>query len=259
MPHKRNAVEIDGEAAVDVKMHLRSPVPPGIGYTPEEVFERRRVNSEIGRIKSGDLAAAILRYEWSRDENGKLICPAKCCHRQFGDFEENILHISQKSWKSQSCMLYPRNAKFNWRSHRGLNLHVATHLPPTVRCPVEGCTYVTTHSRNLKIHEKVHNGFYQDEANLKHTCEHCEMKFVVKSDLRKHEETHNSDRKTLTCACGSKFARDSNLRTHQRDSCKLRTTDAQHKCPECFQSFRTYDALGDHRLKAHAQRNQAMG
>jgi hypothetical protein len=259
MPRKRNAVEIDGESALDVTTQSATATLPVIGYTPEAKSERRRLNTEIGQIRAGNLSSPMLRYEWQRDETGKLLCQASCCNRRFIDYATAVLHLSRPSFATRSCILCPEGSKFNWKSHRDFDLHIWSHLPPTFRCPEKGCSYITTHARYLKGHERVHNGYYQDENNLKHQCEQCDKKFALKADLKRHEETQESDRKTLTCKCGSAFFRPGDLRTHQRDSCKLRAVDAHHRCPECSLGFRSFDALSDHRLKAHAQRGQVLG
>lgn len=105
-----------------------------------------------------------------------------------------------------------------------------------------------------------------------HKCSQCSKRFVFRTELLKHQQTHISS--TLTpkcCECGQVFKDAKQLALHRQKNCKMRTYKCikcgagfkslsswythqrvhkvvcMHKCPECGKVFRSLTGLVSHR------------
>jgi KRAB domain-containing zinc finger protein len=88
--------------------------------------------------------------------------------------------------------------------------------------------------------------FYCRSRPKTHPCLKCGASFTTSSTLRKHERTHNDDRRYACDICGKRFIQKTHLDTH-----RLRHTgDRPFACDQCDKKFVTSSNLTEH-LKSH--------
>ena len=88
------------------------------------------------------------------------------------------------------------------------------------------------------------NELEMDEESAKFACDKCDMKFLYRSDLRKHEIAQHYGAEHKCALCGRKFSRKDNLAVHTRAAHEQGV--AMFECEICQDSFSRKSSLDRH-------------
>ena len=103
-------------------------------------------------------------------------------------------------------------------------------------CPNEGCSYKTPVKINLDVHIKHHHS----EHLHRDQCDLCGKKFLNKTLLKLHKETHSKVKQHICEKCGKGFTHEVGLRAHWATvpNCDLmNSTSKEWKCDQCEDKF----------------------
>ncbi|KAJ1368807.1 hypothetical protein KIN20_030138 [Parelaphostrongylus tenuis] len=142
----------------------------------------------------------IVRPPMNCEECGKRFATIFKLRKHF-----SIRHIEEPRYSCGQC-----GQKFV--NQKGLNRHDRlVHQRILHMCPYEGCDRPGYKCpKALKFHiRSVHTKVRP------HVCETCGKAFITPTRLKKHTQTHSSERK-FNCICGAKFRRTFNLKKHQQ-------------------------------------------
>ncbi|GMH52443.1 hypothetical protein TrST_g5611 [Triparma strigata] len=135
------------------------------------------------------------------------------------------------------------------------NIYVTSSVPAKTaaavvefhHCTFEGCDKKFTLKSNMRRHMQTHSGIKP------FSCTVCSRKFFRKADLQTHHRTHTGEKPLGCTMCPRRFARISDLRSHER----THTGERAHVCDVegCNRSFTRKFDLSKHKSK-HNKANE---
>jgi len=194
------------------------------------------------------------------------VCPESLCGATFAEFENLVTHLTKRSRSAGYCVLCTPYAACN-----PVINHIRSHLPPTVRCPEEGCDYIATAINLVQKHLRSHRGEHRSYSPVwecpSDPCVQTRVRFLKKSELQQHHsDVHGTPlpEERVECECGKSFTAKKGLKKHQEEYCKVSRTAAdtlkQHACPEpdCPRLFYSYDSMRDHYRSVHQFQKECL-
>ena len=148
-------------------------------------------------------------------------------HIYLGTLEDEILEC--KTCQKRFCL------------KRDLRKHVVIHnITEKFECNI--CNKQYKCKRNLGEHMAMHG-----EPRFKCTVEDCDRMFQTKKTLRRHIESHNTERNFKCDICDKSFRSNQVLKCHKGIHAK------SHKCEHCGKLYATVTLLRSHQINIHGR------
>lgn len=160
-------------------------------------------------------------------------------------FSSRLALVEHQAWH-ESRMLYscPTCGR-QFRQNTGLWRHLRTHKPdaPKQRYPCPQCGKDFARPYYLKAHLASHDESYKSRF----VCDICQRSFFQRSDLSRHQQTHNSERCFECSICKRGFVNLSSFKRHEKEHDTAQGTP----CPECGATFKRPYQLKEHVVRYH--------
>ncbi|XP_050030305.1 uncharacterized protein [Dermacentor andersoni] len=160
-------------------------------------------------------------------------------------FSSRLTLVEHQAWH-ESRMLYScPTCNRQFRQNTGLWRHLRTHDPdaPKRRYPCAQCGKDFARLDYLKEHLASHD----ESRKGRFVCDICQRSFFQSSDLSRHRQTHNSERRFECSICKRGFLNSSSLKRHEKEHDPAQRTP----CPECGATFKRPCQLKDHIVRYH--------
>lgn len=176
---------------------------------------------------------------------GPFLC-SECPYQTENSYDltkHELYHSKTKSYVCTTCTKLFTTAS-------DLKRHERTHLPEKhLQCSFQNCSFVTSRSDSLTLHEKTHTGI---ESRLTHPCPKCSKMFSSNQIASRHLKTcgkvktneRNSAQETVCHICQKKVSSIYKLKAHV----KIHEGRLDFECTLCQKSFVSKYALSKHRL-----------
>lgn len=184
-----------------------------------------------------------LNNHMARHKQGEFSC--KFCAKVFDTNDKKFNHekyVHIHSYKRNKCPHCDEKfTSYSQRNEHMVKLHGVE--PRVLNCMACDKTFtskeaLTRHTRRDHLLER------------KHECEHCDMKFYGKKQLRFHMLKHTGEKQHKCDVCSKAFGRKYTLKEHLR----IHTGDRRFKCEQCEQSFVQKCSWKNHMWTRHHER-----
>jgi len=235
-----------------------------------------------GDTEDEQVFSAVVRkkiHEEMYHGDAKVIWVCKICSSKYNGQSMLDNHMREEHQSNMpdvlKCSKPGCGKQFKYKSSRVKHEKRHFDAPLKLECSKSGCGKVFTHKESRILHEKSH-----DPENFNFPCNMCDKKYMQKSTLLVHQETHKPWRKCNTCGkiskskqkydvhvqrctskfkyqcdkCDKKFTRNSRLKRHMVGH----SGKKPFSCEPCGRSFAVKEYLSSHTKTVMCKKNRKI-